>query len=266
MYIFTVDKTDRNYKNVETPTSFRKKIRLDNFTKPKLKIRSVYDHIESVAHLADCLLPVLKHNLTNQDACEIARCIAYHELNEVVLGDIPVYTNLSVRKRRSARIYAEQRLRSIDAASREKIANDFVGMFLNSKQRESLETVSDLMGNRDSAVYRFFKLVDKIDPIFAIWRYLHVHRGQFVGGAEQFLKETRDFFENSDVKKVAKDYTQDPRVYALVVRLQDRKDALNYYKDRQSILAQKSMFGIPNEIVANAIEGRLITFVEAGPI
>jgi hypothetical protein len=80
-----------------------KKIRLDTY-EPKLEFRSLYDHILSVAHTADILIPELDIDLTKERALNLARCIAYHDMCEIFLGDLPKFTSLSEAKRTSASI------------------------------------------------------------------------------------------------------------------------------------------------------------------
>ncbi len=62
-----------------------KLLRLGHFMH-KVKVRTVYDHMLSLAHLADCILPYINHDINVQEYEDVARCIAFHELNEVVLG------------------------------------------------------------------------------------------------------------------------------------------------------------------------------------
>ncbi|MFZ4411073.1 MAG: toll/interleukin-1 receptor domain-containing protein [Paracraurococcus sp.] len=93
-----------------------KRVRLVDF-KPTLKPRSVYDHILSLAHIADCLLPHIETRLKASELGDLSLCIAYHELNEMVLGDIPSYTSLTNEKRNMIRVYAEERVRSVSPAS-----------------------------------------------------------------------------------------------------------------------------------------------------
>ena len=152
-----------------------KKRRLAGFT-PQIRVRTIYDHILSVAHVADCLLPAIKHRLPEQEFALLSLCIAYHELNEVVLGDIPSYTSLASGK--TVRNNAEDRLRGVPPASREKIATDFVWLFLSEKHRVSTEAVGKILGDEKSEIFKVFKLLDKMDPIVAVWRYLHNYRGR----------------------------------------------------------------------------------------
>ncbi|MBR9824172.1 MAG: toll/interleukin-1 receptor domain-containing protein [Alphaproteobacteria bacterium] len=237
-----------------------KKVRISGL-KPKIRIRSIYDHILSIAHSADVLLPVMDHNVKNNEYSELARCIAFHELNEVVLGDIPTYTPLSENKRKSARIYAENRLRSIPPNQRQKIADEFIWMFLQEKNRASLSHVNTILNN-ENPISVTFRLLDKIDPIVAIWRYLHTHRNSERFPAEGFLRRTKDFFENPDVKNFARSMNFDNKVYNLILDLQDRNKALSYFENPDYFSESKELFSLPHSTIKELIEGREIIFTE----
>jgi 5'-deoxynucleotidase YfbR-like HD superfamily hydrolase len=258
---FIVFPTDHSIGIIDTLKSLPRSgkiVRLHSFRQPPIRIRSVYDHLLSVAHSADTLFSVVNHGLSESDLSHVARCIAYHELNEVVLGDIPSYTNVSWPKRQVARIYAEERLRSIDNKDRERVANEFVHMFLNQKQRSNLKLVEQWAEGRTPA-FRYFRLLDKMDPIIAVWRYLNVYRDKFQDDGSDFLSCMRDFFDYDYVRNIAIDYTEDPRVAVLVGTLQNRATARRYYRDRRTIFEQEDLFGIPTQVVETLIEGRGIT-------
>ncbi len=181
--------------------------------------------------------------------------IAFHELNEVILGDIPSYTELSNRKRTVSRIYAEDRLRTVDPSKRERIANDLIWMFLSEKQRKSMEKVNSYLRKKQSNVYIVFKCLDKINPIIATWRYLHVYRGRLGENADEFLKKMKDFFENPDVRSFIKDNKVDSRLHDLVASLQIRRNAKAYYEDPAYLQSLSPSLGISAKNVKNAIEG-----------
>ena len=235
-----------------------KQVRLQNY-KPKLKIRSIYDHIYSVAHVADYILPCIDHGLKDYEFAELGRVIAFHELNEVILGDIPTYTPLSDRKRRASRIFAEDKLRTVDPDKRERIANDLIWLFLTEKQRKSMEKVTSHLKNKKSNVFIIFNCFDKIDPIISTWRYLHVYRGKLGDTAFKFLKEMKDFFENPDIRSFLKDNKVDNSMYDLVTSLQTRKNAMAYYLDSFNLQKISPDLGIPAENVKYAIEGIPLT-------
>jgi 5'-deoxynucleotidase YfbR-like HD superfamily hydrolase len=248
-----------------------KKVRLEKYRHGTIPIRSVYDHVLSVAHTADHLISEIDHRVSPNDLQELARCIAFHELNEVILGDMPAYTNLSEDKRRGVRLYAHDRLRSVDPKYRERVANEFVGIFLSDKQRQSMRVVQERLEKGDSdPVVKFFRLLDKMDPIIAVWRYLDKFRGHLGDGGE-FLRKLKDFFENRDVDTLAAGFTTDSRVSELVATLKNRSNATLYYQNRDKFMGQtfqskqKAMFGLSMHCFCEIIEGRDVLYAEGDP-
>ena len=235
-----------------------KYVRLKSY-KPPLSIRSIYDHIHSISHIADQFLPFIDHGLEDHEYSELGRLIAFHELNEVILGDIPIYTELSDRERHASRIYAEDRLRTVTPSKRERIANDLIWMFLSEKQRKSMEKVKSHLRNKKSKVYIIFKCFDNIDPIIATWRYLNVYRGKLGSSANKFLIDMKDFFENPDVRSFLKDNKVDTKLRDLVSFLQTRKNAKAYYKDSTYPQSLSPALSIPGENLKCAIEGIPLT-------
>ena len=243
-----------------------KKVRLESF-KPKVPIRSIYDHILSIAHSADCLMPTFNHGLPEEETSELARCIAYHELNEVILGDIPVYTSLSLKERKTARILAEERLRTVLPNERERIANEFIWMYLSDQNRASMMQYIEMKKNASQNIYLFFHLLDKIDPIIAVWRYLFYFRGRLEGGGSKvFLRKLKHFFENPEVKKIVNNFGKDDRILQLVTLMQDRSRAIQYYESRDEFYKNENLFGVPLQVFKKLIEGRELIFVEQGQI
>ena len=230
-------------------------LRLRSF-KPSIKSRSIYDHIISVSQVADILLPRIDHGIKKQEYIDLARCIAFHELNEVVLGDIPTYTPLlKVNSRNWSRIYAEQRIRSVEPDVRERIAHDFVWLFLNDRHRKSLETVNQILSDTNSRIRVIFKMLDKIDPIIATWRYLDFYRGKLGDSANNFTWKMKDFFENPDVKDFIRGNKLDSKILDLVINLQDRENACDYYKDSNKVFEEAKLFELPKEVIKEMIEG-----------
>jgi 5'-deoxynucleotidase YfbR-like HD superfamily hydrolase len=230
-----------------------KQLRLSSF-KPQLKIRSIYDHILSMAHTADLLLPHIKHGISKENLSELPRCIAFHELNEVVLGDIPTYTPLTEEKRSVSKVYAEERLRNVLPKKRRQISNDFIWLFLNEKNRRSLEKVNKTLADHKSSIYIAFKLLDKIDPIIATWRYLHTYRGKLGATPKLFNIKMKDFFENPDVKLFITNNGVDHKVLDMVSFLQDRNNAWEYYESSAKLFNTNMLFTLPPEVVKSIIE------------
>ena len=233
-----------------------KLIRLETY-EPKVPIRSIYDHILSVAHTADILLNEIDHNIHDQEAIELARCIAYHDICEIFLGDIPAYTNLTDRKRSRARIHAESRLSQLRPLEAERITNDFIAMFLDKRERTCFNTVNEILKDRENPISKFFWLIDKIDPIIATWRYLHQFNGRLDSNAEVFLRRMKDFFDNPRVKEVGRSYGNES-VYQLILTLQDRSKARDYYLGKTPT---KAIFSFPEKVFTSLIEGKKMEFI-----
>jgi 5'-deoxynucleotidase YfbR-like HD superfamily hydrolase len=232
-----------------------KKVRLNEF-RPTLKIRTIFDHLYSLAHVADNLLPHINHGIPKRELGDIAICIAYHELNEIVLGDIPTFTSLNTERRNSARIYAEERLRSVPPADRERIANEFIWMFLGEKHRKAFEAAMKILNDHNSRTYITFKTLDKIDPIIAVWRYLNHYRGKLGENPKLFNSKMKDFYMNPDIKAFAKAHKLDSKLIDLIFNLQDREKAWHYYEDPDRIFAEDgTLFEVPKDAVRAAIEG-----------
>lgn len=230
-----------------------KLVRLESFCKPTLKIRSIYDHTLSVGHLADCLIPLVKCGITIEKHTELARIIAFHEFNETILGDIPSFTNLREKNRTSTTNPAEQLLRTVPPEKRERIANDFIWMFLSEKQRQSLEAVLQSLSQTQSNLTLFFRMLDKIDPIVAVWRYLNYYRGQ-IEDIDDFLRRLRDFFEYPDVKKYIMSTQFGDQLSDMVAVLQNRSFAKQYYRDANFFEKHSSLFRYPSNTMKKIIE------------
>jgi 5'-deoxynucleotidase YfbR-like HD superfamily hydrolase len=226
--------------------------RLSNFNNnPEIKIRSIYDHTLSVAHLADCLLPVVKNGVNNKKYAELARIIAFHEFNETILGDIPSYSDLTEKRRNSTANPAEQLLRTVPPEERERIANDFIKMFLTEKHKLAFELVLTNLSQKQSNLTMFFTTIDKVDAIIAIWRYLHHYRGK-IRDIDSFLRKVRDFFEYPDLQKYAQ---YDDIISELISVLQDRDYAKKYYKNTDFFHSKSNLCKIPPDLIKNIIEG-----------
>lgn len=229
-----------------------KKLRLETYK--IVKIRTIYDHICSIAKVADFLLPSYDHGLKDYEYADLARCIAFHELNEVILGDIPTYTTLFPNDRELSNNPSEGRLRTISPTERKRIANEFIWMFLDEKNKKSLEDVNDSLKDDYSKLRIVFKTLDKIDPIIATWRYLHVYRGKLGYTPKDFNKRMKDFYENPDIRNFLSANKVDNKIIDLILNLQDRNKAAHYYKNPDKFFSDDNIFMIPNEVIRNMIE------------
>jgi 5'-deoxynucleotidase YfbR-like HD superfamily hydrolase len=233
-----------------------KLLRLEGFV-PEIPIRSIFDHIMSVAHSADCLVSEMDSQISDRERVEVARCIAYHDLCEVVLGDIPQYTKLNRSKRNRARVGAEIRLSQLPAGEPERITNEFIAMFLHESERGSLKSVMDTLKGK-SPVKKFFLVLDKLDPIIAVWRYLDVFRGKLDSTIDEFLLRLRHFFENPTVKDVVRQNSCDVRLLELTDQLQNSVKARRYYSHQEML--PEELFALPETTILKLIQGRRFEF------
>lgn len=230
-------------------------IRLATFH-PIVDIRSIYDHILSVAHTADWLIPQLNIELSNEDELNLARCIVYHDICEIFLGDIPRFTSLTDLKRSRASILAEERLKRYSREYRDNITNTFINLFLEEKEQASMQTYQEI-AYHDNDLINLFNFLDKVDPIIGVWRYLHHYRGKLDDG-KKFLNRLRDFFVYEAPLNVSKKFSSDYRVHQLVSTLRDREKARMYYERHR---VEEELFGFDSEIVKQIIENHTIHFV-----
>ncbi len=171
-----------------------KAIRLKDYKELGIKTRSVYDHIISLARLADVLFELdNKHFVHEENITNLGRIITYHDINEILLGDIPNFTCIEDK--------LQNRLHQIGSIEREKRANNFIWMFLNDQQRKSIETINFYLDNEQTHVMQFFTMLDKIDPIIAIWRYLYHYREILSPHCDKFIHSMDDFFANPKALK-----------------------------------------------------------------
>ena len=231
-----------------------KKIRLDTY-EPKVEIRSIYDHLISVAHSADCLLPELGLQLSDTEAMDLSRCIVYHDICEIFLGDIHQYTPLTDPKRSKASILAEERLKRFSPQERDSITNAFIKLFLEEREQLSMTRYESII-HKNNELSKLFIFLDKIDPLIGVWRYLFYYRGKLDDG-KKFISRLRDFFIYERPIKVAQEYSNDPRVICMIERLRDRHDALNYYQGQG---LQGMLFGFHSSIITQLIEGHTMQF------
>ena len=221
---------------------------------PRIPIRSIYDHILSVAHSADTLLPHIDSILSGTDKMELSRVIAYHDLCEIILGDIPQFTTLNNSKRRRAQIMAQSRLTNLPDGYPEKVVNEFICLYLQSSERSSVQKACQTLESQ-SQIKKIAYVLDKIDPIVATWRYIHLFREINGFNIDSFLERMRAFFVNPLVLKKVNKIFPDSCIIDLINRLQNFDGARLYYHHNE-ILKSSNLFQFPEDVIRCLIEGR----------
>lgn len=143
--------------------------------------QTLFDHINSLARLSDCLMEAFDLQLDRE---KVARMAVFHDLAEVICGDVPDFTASSLAgqhfKTAEEKHLSEQQANLVIA---EKMPADLKFIFWESiEEVEAQATVES----------RFFKMLDKMEPITAVWRYIKQFRA--VINIEDFMKAMADFF------------------------------------------------------------------------
>lgn len=174
-----------------------KRVRLLELKNPKIKARSIYDHIISLAYLADVIGFITGEERWN--ASEMARLIAYHEIPEAIIGDIASYTVSDPLIKGPERF---------ETPNREIVVNRFINLYADQKQQESIGYLNNRIkptGKRKkdlSEQMQYFKALDHLDCLVAIWRYLFYYHNECTKDQlSDFVEMMSDFFTNKRLKE-----------------------------------------------------------------
>lgn len=176
-----VDQVPLIEKLKQTPRS-GKAVRFDKagLALPK---RSVYDHIISLPAQARFFLSVTNSEL---DQNQLDILFLFHDLAEALIGDAPSFTSQDIAKETYSPPGEKER--------REEKACKKLLAALPQPLKGYFE--SYLTFAKDSRVYRFFQMIDKTDPIIAVWRYIALHRATL--DIDHYLEAMTDFFLNPE--------------------------------------------------------------------
>lgn len=177
----------------------------------QLPKRSVFDHVVSLSFHADTLR---RAGFCYPDPIQLAECIAFHDLCEILAGDVPDFTAppLWEQHRRYKKHTAESH------------ANALLLTSMPCRLRPGFLRARQLLRRKTSGTTLAFNMLDKTDPIIAIWRYMRTF-GRRLG--ESFLLAMADFFDNPTPQASSSHQL----LKTLVYFLQDRDNARNYLKD-----------------------------------
>jgi hypothetical protein len=207
--------------------------------------RSVYDHVRSLGPQADFFLG---HSGTWVPADTLGELIAFHDLNEILLGDIPRFTAERIAKKLYVRP-EEKRLKEV-RADRQLVE------YLPPPLRDVYAGVRARLLGEPTDLTRFFDMVDQTDPIIAIWRYAAGFRGRL--DVDRFMFAMDDFFTNPSVIRAC-----DPEILRLVCGLQNRVYARAFAADPGVLLRVADEAELPPAEVCALVEGRDMHFVTA---
>jgi 5'-deoxynucleotidase YfbR-like HD superfamily hydrolase len=254
---------------IKIVSTLKKLPRIGKFVRIKkdgldLQSRSVYDHIESMAHTADMLRMIVKE--CNFNKTDIAKCIIFHDLGEILVGDYPKYTALDkVRDEANPQLipldeglpFSKYRDRKLI----EKTAAEFISLWLDDQMQADFKGAQTLLqrtGNK--TIGKFILMIDKIDPIIAIYRYIHFYCKNGDLCIDNFLVVMKDFFANPSVAESINRF--DSRIVKLVQELQNRENARNYCSDPDHLKKIAIDCNINYKVLRSLIEGRKLLFIE----
>lgn len=191
-----------------------KKIRLEKLKCSKIKIRTVYDHVNSLAQTAKVLID---NNIINCNYEMLATMIVCHDLLEVLITDCPSYTsNFSIKSKSITNVL------DVDKKVREEYATNFLWLYANKEQKKAIETLKEENEEQD-----IFRILDKIDPIINVWRYMYVYRNRIKNTKKDYIKIMEDFFTYPVLNRIVETNTY-PIISEIIAYLKDTDNARAY--------------------------------------
>lgn len=174
--------------------------------------RSVFDHILALPYQAR-LLSSLSH--INLDGDRLINLLIFHDLSEALIGDSPSFTPYQLAKETFMSSEAKEKA--------EQKANEKIFAALPMELKKSFLDHLKIISEKNSDLYRFFYMVDKTDPIIAIWRYIACFRKEM--NLDTYLEAMSDFFLFPEAQRSC----IHADVLSLVRHLQNKDNAKNYY-------------------------------------
>lgn len=218
-----------------------KSTRIDLY-KLNLPKRSLYDHIMALAYQSDILLFD-----NNFDVDKLARIIVFHDVAEIIIGDIPQFTNSEI----AGELYKTEQKK----IEEEYLANNIIMQSLNKNLSELFRESIYELENKKNLIYKLFTLIDKVDPIISIWRYIYLNKQLLE--INTFIYAMSDFFENPNVIKTS--INEDTKI--LINFLQSKNNARQYYIQGNSFLYNLNVKKLNIQKIIDMIEKRQMHFI-----
>ncbi|HSU72352.1 MAG TPA: HD domain-containing protein [Candidatus Binatia bacterium] len=193
-----------------------KACRIDNY-QLKLPKRSLYDHVLSLAVQADILAPYAPFR---GDTDALARAICFHDLPEVLTGDVPDFTSQKLAKTS----YKSPERKAAD----ERRAVKLIAQMLPGSLAKDYRNTQMWLADRNDDTH-YFRMLDKTDPILGVWRYLYSYGKDIAPTA--FCEAMHDFFTNPAIATYCAG-----EVKKLITFLQNVEHAKEYHRYGISVL------------------------------
>ena len=215
------------------------KIRLEKLNCEEIKATTIYDHINSIARTADL---IISKNLVNCDDEKLASMIVYHDMCEVLITDYPRHTkNYKVSSDSIMNVY------DVDKQIREEYATNFLWLFANREQKERLELLK-----QENNEKKLLWLIDKIDPIINIWRYIYVYKKQLKKIKNEYIEVMDDFFTNPVLTKIAE--MSEYGYFAEIIRFLKNSNNARIYLENEVFEKENSLNQKDIEIIKTLVE------------
>ena len=205
-----------------------KRIRIENeeALKATIQPRTVFDHMISLSYLASVIGMIVPKGDIPLEPQNIARLIAYHEMAEAIIGDIPSYT-----------VYTSNiiPLSTIEKNKQEYYTNRFISLYADNKQLQSIGYLCNRLlpqNGKDkkelTKQMAYFKALDRLDCLIAIWRYIPFYRGTCnKHDLTRFVNTMSDFFSNERLQNDPV-LSSNPNLFFLTSFVMNKQYALDY--------------------------------------
>lgn len=191
-----------------------KKIRIAKLNCDTIKVRNIYDHIHSIARSAQWFIDC---GFVECDYSVLSKLIVYHDICEVLITDYPMHTsNYKINSNSIMNAF------EVEKSIREEYALNFMWLFANKEQKRAIELL-----NQKCPEQKILWLIDKIDPIVNIWRYMYVYRDTINRLNEDFVLIMDDFFTNPKLDMIIED-AEYKYVAEIIKYLKNPKNAKKY--------------------------------------
>ncbi len=157
-------------------------LRIDKFGLDLPK-QSVYDHALTLAYNCDIYQKSLGISF---DVQILANYCVFHDLAEVIVGDVPRFTSKSLAKKHY--------LSAVQKRAAEIKANQIISENIDaSLKAEFVESIHLLESEEEenTGIRKLFWMLDKTEPILSMWRYIYNFHDQIK--IEEFLEAMTDF-------------------------------------------------------------------------
>jgi len=208
----------------------------------KLPCQSIYSHLLSMAYNGDIFQACLDKKLTKAQFDFTCRAIAFHDLSESIIGDVPMFTD----KNLAGDHYKSDKQKAIE----EKLANNLIANGLSSKIKNKFIRTIKVLEDKDRKKFEFFLFLDKSEPITAVWKYIYLYKKDI--NINKFLVAMSDFFEEKNLMP----YCFNEQTKKVAYFLQSKENVFKYYNIGFGIFNEFKEGKISSQDLKKLIEGQ----------